>query len=78
MKTRVVGKNPDGTPHTLYTPEGMSNQLLSELWDLHAEKKTRYPLSLHLGNTVVNVETRHDFMCFMSGLQTGFDMNQVF
>ncbi len=78
MKTRVTGKNPDGSPHTLYTPEGMSGQLLQELWELREDKTVKYPISLLLGHSVIHVENRRDFQSFLFGLQTGFDMNTIF
>lgn len=78
MKTKVTGRNPDGSPHTCYTPEGMSNQLFEELWELYEKKDQRYPISLRLGTSIVHMENRRDYGNFLCGLQVGFDMNRVF
>jgi hypothetical protein len=78
VKIRISGKNPDGKHHILYTPEGMSNQLLEELWSLSEDKAIEYPISLKLGTTTAYIEDRSYLLSFLCGLQTGFEMNRVF
>jgi hypothetical protein len=78
MKHAVTGKNEDGSPHITYTPEGMTDQLLYELWELWELKKTKYPLSLRCGKNLVSFDNRRDLGNFLRGLTVGFDMNRVF
>lgn len=59
-----------------YTIEGVSRNILEELWTLY-RGNPRYPLSIVVAGNIVEIDTERDLLHFFVGLQVGIEMNMI-